>query len=406
MKKIAMFTMGTRGDVQPYIYLARALKNRGYKVVLGSHPCWKSLIEEADIEFAPIGPDIDIEKETTIIRGKNPNVAMSMIKTMKFVFRIIKISTNDVYEICQGCDLIIVTHSQIGATEAAALNKPTVNVTLQTQMIPQKLKRQKPLEKIIGTLISAQTAKPFNRIRKIYDLPKLRPSDDIISKRLNLIPASKYVLERNPYWEKQHVITGYWYEDQPDYAPDKALTDFLDKGAKPIILALGAMSFETRSDKEKLNMFVSAFQRTGMRAVIQGFEKTMSDYTLPETMIHCGSVPHSWLFRQGWCAVHHCGFGTASASLIYAIPSIPIPHVLDQYGFAQQLVNCQTAVEPIMAKALNEERIVQAVEEMKKTYFEKKDKADEISEKIRSENGLEYAVDLIEKVLKERGDGI
>lgn len=404
MKKIAMFTMGTRGDVQPYIFLARAVKKRGYKVVLGSHPCWKGLVEEAGIEFAPIGPDIDIEKETAIIRGKNPNIAMSMIKTMKFVFKIIQSSSSDVREACQGCDLVIVTHSQIGATEAEALNKPTVNVTLQTQMIPQKLKRQKPLEKLIGSLISAQTVRPFNRIRKIYGLPKLRPSDDLISKRLNMIPVSKYVLKRNPYWEKQHVLTGYWYEDQPDYAPDKALRDFLDKGAKPIILALGAMSFETQSDKEKLNMFVGAFQKTGMRAVIQGFERTMLDFKLPESIIHCGSVPHSWLFRQGWCAIHHCGFGTAAASLIYAIPSIPVPHVLDQYGFAQQLADIQTAVAPIMAKNLNEESIVQAIEEMKKTYCEKKEKAIEIAEKIRSENGLEYAVDLIENVIKERGD--
>lgn len=39
MKKIAMFTMGTRGDVQPYIYLARALNKAGYEATIGSHPC-------------------------------------------------------------------------------------------------------------------------------------------------------------------------------------------------------------------------------------------------------------------------------------------------------------------------------------------------------------------------------
>ena len=41
MKKIAMFTMGTRGDVQPYIYLAQELIQNGCSVVLGSHPCWE-----------------------------------------------------------------------------------------------------------------------------------------------------------------------------------------------------------------------------------------------------------------------------------------------------------------------------------------------------------------------------
>ena len=39
MKKIAMFTMGTRGDVQPYIYLSQELNKNGYDTLLGSHPC-------------------------------------------------------------------------------------------------------------------------------------------------------------------------------------------------------------------------------------------------------------------------------------------------------------------------------------------------------------------------------
>ena len=109
MKKIAMFTMGTRGDVQPYIFLSKELMKNGYDVTLGSHPCWKKLIEEAGICFSPIGPDIDIEKEAAIIRGKVSNPALSMLKTMNFVFRIILESTHEIFEVCKGKDLIIVS---------------------------------------------------------------------------------------------------------------------------------------------------------------------------------------------------------------------------------------------------------------------------------------------------------
>lgn len=180
MKKIAMFTMGTRGDVQPYIYLARALNNAGYEVVIGSHPCWKKLIEDAGVLFVSIGPDINIEKEAAIIRGKNSNPIASMLKTMNFVFKIIQKSTNEVYAACKGKDLIIVSHSQMGATEAEVLGIPTVNVTLQTEMIAQKLKEQKWTDKLIGGLIGRQMAKPYNKIRKVYGLPKMKSSDEII----------------------------------------------------------------------------------------------------------------------------------------------------------------------------------------------------------------------------------
>ena len=67
MKKIAMFTMGTRGDVQPYIILSRALMNSGFDVILGSHPCWRSLIESYGVHFEPVGPDIDIEAEDVVL---------------------------------------------------------------------------------------------------------------------------------------------------------------------------------------------------------------------------------------------------------------------------------------------------------------------------------------------------
>lgn len=400
MKKIAMFTMGTRGDVQPYIFLSKELIKNGYDVTLGCHPCWQNLIEEAGIYFEPIGPDIDIEKEAAIIRGKISNPVLSMLKTMNFVFRIIQNSTHEIFEVCKGKDLIIVSHSQMGATEAEVLGIPTVNVTLQKEMIGEKLKSQTFKDKLIGGMIAKQLAKPYNKIRKVYGLKAVKSADEIMSGKLNLIPISKYVLERNPYWEEKNVLTGYWYDEEPEYVPDERLKNFLADGDKPVILALGAMSFEDESEKEKLDMFVNAFKRTGCRAVIQGFQKTMQNYELPETMIACGSVPHSWLFKQGKFVIHHCGFGTSAATMIYGIPSIPVPHVLDQMGFAMQLSDINVSTKPLKSKDLSEQSIIGAIEEMKYTYEEKKKNAEMISQKIQSENGVANAVRLIETAMQ------
>ena len=118
-------------------------------------------------------------------------------------------------------------------------------------------------------------------------------------------------------------------------------------------------------------------------------------------MIACGSVPHSWLFRQGSFVIHHCGFGTTAASMIYGIPSIPVPHVLDQLGFAMQLEKCGVATTHIDAKDLSEERLVKAIEEMKKDYRLRKHNAEEISEKIRTEGGINEAVRQIIRITGE-----
>ena len=400
MKKIAMFTMGTRGDVQPYIYLSKELIKNGYDVILGTHPCWKKLVEDAGIHFEPIGPDIDIEKEAAAIRGKVSNPALSLLKTMNFIMRIIQGSTQEVYEVCKGKDLIIVTHSMIGAVEANVLGIPTVNVTLQTEMIAQPGKPQKPVGKLIGKMIAKKVAEPYNKIRKVYGLKPMKTADEIMSEKLNLIPISKYVMERNPYWEDKNVLTGYWFEDDAEYVPDEGLKSFLEKGEKPVILALGAMSFEDKPQKEKLDMFVKAFQKTGERAIIQGFQKSLKDYELPDTMIALGSVPHSWLFKQGKYVIHHCGFGTTAATMVYGIPSIPVPHVLDQLGFAMQLEKIDVAVKHIKSKDLSEQTVAAAIEEMNRTYESKKQNALSVSEKIREENGLKEAVRLIGSVME------
>lgn len=401
MKKIAMFTMGTRGDVQPYIYLSKGLMRKGYDVVLGTHPCWRGLVEEAGIHFEPVGPDIDIEKETTIIRGQSKNAVMSLLKTMNFIMKIIEGSSEEVYEICKGKDLVIVTHSQMGAVEAGVLGIPKVNVTLQTEMIGEKLRKQKFGEKLIGGFIAKQAAKPTNKIRKLYGLKPVKSADEEMSDKLNLIPISKYVLDRNPYWEEKNVICGYWCDEEEEYIPDERLKSFVESGEKPVILALGAMSFEAEADRNKLDMFVRAFQKTGCRAIIQGFQKTLKDYALPDTMIAVGSVPHSWLFRNAKFVIHHCGFGTTAATMIYGVPSIPVPHVLDQLGFAMQLEKKNVATKHIKAKDLSEQTITEAIEEMNVNYADKKRNAESISGKIATENGVAEAVRLIESVMDD-----
>lgn len=401
MTEAAVFTMGTRGDIQPYIYLAQALKRSGIRLVIGSHPCWRELVEDAEVLFAPIGPDVDIEKEAAIIRGKTKNPGLSMLKTMNFVFRIIQNSTEEIYRVCEGKRLIIVSHSQMGAIEAEALGIQTVNVTLQTEMIPEKLKQKTWKDRIIGNLINPQMVRPYNKIRKIYGLPLIKSADEIMSRKLDLIPVSRYVTERNPYWEQHHILTGYWYPQQENYEPDERLRSFLEKGDKPVILALGAMSFESREEKEKLDIFVKTFDKLGFRAVIQGFQKTLQDYRLPEGMISVGSVPHGWLFLQGYCVIHHCGFGTASAAMIYGIPSIPVPHVLDQFGFAEKLCEAGVAVKPVRAGDLNEKNLMEAFRTLRENYLDMRRRAVELSQKMQTENGLGKSVDMIRKILHE-----
>ncbi len=406
MQKVIMFTMGSRGDVQPYIFLANALQNAGLEVTLGTHPCWGALVSEAGVHFVPVGPDIDIEMESAIIRGKEKNPMMGFVKTMKFVFKIIEQSADEVYQYCKGQDLVIVTHSHIGDSEAKALGIETVDVTLQSEMLreygkPQSIGR-KIIDVLFNGLINPIVMKPYNKLRKSYGLPKCKSMDDMLSKRLNLIPISRYVVEPNPYWTPQNQLTGYWYEEpSEDYISPSELAEFLAAGELPVILALGAMSFESTEETDKLEMFIRAFTKTGKRAVIQGFKKSLQNMVLPDTMIAIGSVPHSYLFRKGYCVIHHGGFGTSASAMLYGVPSIIIPHALDQFGVADRLYKLGVTTEPIKAGELSEEKLIDRLRKLARDYEVISGRVKKLSENMHEEHGLETAVRLIQDVLHQ-----
>lgn len=55
--KIALLTLGTRGDVQPYAILGRALIDRGHQVVLSTGKNFEALAKEYDLQFEPVEAD-------------------------------------------------------------------------------------------------------------------------------------------------------------------------------------------------------------------------------------------------------------------------------------------------------------------------------------------------------------
>ena len=173
----------------------------------------------------------------------------------------------------------------------------------------------------------------------------------------------------------------------------------MKSGDKPILLALGAMSFEDKAEVHKLDMFVKAFEKTGYRANVQSFQKSLEEYKLPNSMIAIGSVPHSYLFDKCKMVIHHCGFGTSAATLIYGIPSLPVPHVLDQKRQSDILIKLGVASDEINGHNITEDKIISCIKDMELHYEERYHKVKQLSEKIRNEKGLEVAVRYISEII-------
>ena len=52
--KITMITLGSTGDVRPYMLLGRELHERGHEVTIAAFAPFQGMIEEAGMSFYPI----------------------------------------------------------------------------------------------------------------------------------------------------------------------------------------------------------------------------------------------------------------------------------------------------------------------------------------------------------------
>ena len=398
-KSIILPSIGSRGDIQPYISLASALQNSGYQVKVATHPCMRELVEFYEVPFVPVGPDIDIGLEAAAMRNRSFHFMIGMIRVMKFSFAVLEKIHGDLLEECRQADLIVVSHTAAGSMEADKLGLPQVSVTLHPQAIPTSDPEASLSNKLLGSLagwgMSFFMSRPLDKIRRQVGLPPMGP-EGITSNLLNLIPVSPHVIEPGRHWEERHKMTGYWFSEPPgEWEPSEELQQFLDMGEPPVVINLGAMALDGKDMLEAATISLEALKKTGLRAIIQGWDAVMSKLDLPDQVLHVGPVPHTYLLPKASCFVHHGGFGSTAAALQAGIPAVVIPHIIDQFIWGNRVHELGVGPKPIPRSKLNTENMAAAFKEIVANR-DMRENAEKLGTLIRSENGLENAVNYIE----------
>ncbi len=400
-KKIILPSIGSRGDIQPYIDLASALQKSGYQVTVATHPCMRELVEFHEVPFLPVGPDIDIGLEAAAMRNRSFHFMVGMIRVMKFSFAVLEKIHEDLLEVCRQADLVVVSHTAAGSMEADKLGLPKVSATLHPQAIPARNPeapyRDKLIESLAGWGMSFFMSRPLDKIRQRVGLQPMGP-EGITSKLLNLIPVSPHVIEPDQHWEARHKMTGYWFSDPPvKWEPPEDLRQFLATGQPPVVINLGAMALDGKDMLEAATITLEALNKTGLRAIIQGWDTVMKERTLPAGVLHTGPVPHTYLLPRASCFVHHGGFGSTAAAIQAGVPAIVIPHIIDQFIWGNKVYELGVGPKPIPRSKLNAEALATAFKEATENSS-LKEKSAELGSLIRNENGLENAMRQIDQI--------
>lgn len=394
-------TIGTRGDVQPFIALAQGLAPAGHKVTILSHPVMRNLVESHGVTFAPLGPDVDMDEVSATIRQRSRNPWAGMVHAMRFSFEILERSHEDLIKAYRRADLAIISASgAAGKNEADLLGLPYASVNLMPWGIrytePGRSLYKRILYGLIDEVLTMVTTRPLNNLRRRQGLPPVGP-EGFSSPRLDLIPISPMVYPANPHWPAQHHVTGYWFVDQPaGWQPSEDLLEFLENSEPPLVVSLGAMSRGNAGARETAELFVEAIRSTGLRVIILGWEVALKEMSLPPKIYPSGSIPFGWLLPRAAGIVHHGGFGTTAEGLRAGIPALVIPYIADQFTWGQKVFDLGVGPKPIPASKIDLPKLTEVLINLKENNSFRTAAA-KLSEQIRSERGIDRAVCFIQK---------
>lgn len=416
-----LLTIGSRGDVQPYLALAKGLAADGHKVRIATHAEFGPWIQQHGIDFREIGGD---PAELMRICVENGTFTVSFLREGVTKFRgWLDDLLVSCWQACQGSDVIIESPNAIaGIHVAEALRVPYLRAFTmpwsRTRAYPQAFavpsKRAGGSYNYLSYVIFDQvlwraSSGQINRWRK--SCLNLAPTtyDDLEQHKIPFLYSFSPSLVPKPLdWYDWIHVTGFWYLDNPETAnwtPPRDLVDFIEsaraRGKKIVYIGWGSITVPDAAATTRC--VLEAVRRSNVCAILsKGWserlskggvtrrhedEDPLSAASSPD-VFHVESVPHDWLFPLMDAACHHGGAGTIGASLRAGLPTIVKPWFGDQFFWGQQVASLGvgSCVKELNVASLSA-ALVEATQNQRQI-----ERAKVLGEKIRRENGVAEAI--------------
>ena len=413
--KIALLTLGTRGDVQPYAVLGQVLQQRGHHVILVTAKNFKSLVESYGLEFRPVEADYAALLKTDEgkkILGANPFAIQRNLRT--WIYPLVRTSLDQFYTTAQECDVVLYhaktladsfadafPHRMVRAMVVPAI-EPTqafANPAFSGLPIPAFLRKWSYSLMGLGLRMFRG---PIAEFRQAHGLTGTASQTPLPA----LYGVSSVLLPQPTDWKSESLFTGFWVD--PENAPqlDAEVEAFLEAGAPPVVVTFGSMPVTPRfSLAEALEAALEQFPSLRL-IVVRGWGLESISSRPDGRLLAVSDVPYDRLFARAQAVVHHGGVGTTAACLLAGVPFWVCPvlyPVGDQLFWGQRAAALGVALPPVALKKVSRSRFIHqlgvlagTVDEQAETHSQLRAAAQEIREQLRHENGPVRAAEWLE----------
>jgi UDP:flavonoid glycosyltransferase YjiC (YdhE family) len=405
MARIVITSAGTLGDFVPFVALGKRLKARGHQVRMAVNSAMIPHVAGAGLESAPCGRAFGVPeaRQRTAVFDHWTRLSDEAIRE-EWSHLDIEQSYHDLHVACRDATLLIASTLQMaGAMVHERTGIPWITVSLLPKEFPHA---DTPIvvfkEQDLG--LWREYFAYLNQIRVRLGFANLTDEewqDYTLSDRLILLASSTHF--SHPLVEDfpQLRITGFWFDNQlGDWTPNEELQDFLDGEPKTLVLTFSSLPVSDASSVIALH--VEAAGRLGCRLLIQrGWahldREVLADRAAPGRVFWTDSLPHAWLFPRTAAVIHHGGVGTTAQAMRCGCPMLVEPYGNDQFFNARRVLALGVggAMHP---HKLTGSGLVRMLETRVLTT-EVRGRAMELSARIKTEDGLTVACDLIEQQL-------
>lgn len=413
-RKFCLLTIGSRGDVQPYIALALGLMKDGHQVAIVTHDDFKEWVEGYGIEHRQAGGDPAALMKLSVDHAM---FSPGFFKESLGHFRTwLDDLLKDAWEACQDADILIESPSAMaGIHIAEALHIPYMRAFTmpwtRTSKYPHAF--MVPAVEmgpgynyssfvIFDNIIWKATSAQINPWRKkmlnleATDMSKL--SQTKVPFMYNFSPS---IVPKPLDWHDDIAITGYWNlaNSDTDWSPPDDLQTFMDDAKandKPLVY-IGFGSITVPDPNGMTRNIIKAVDKADVRAIIakgwssKGADEDDDQGDAPEFSSNCypvDKIPHGWLFPKIQAALHHGGAGTVGASLTAGLPTLIKPWFGDQYFWASRVTHLGVGLK---VSSLDVDVLADSLDKATRDTV-MIERASMIGEKIRREDGVHNAI--------------
>jgi rhamnosyltransferase subunit B len=382
-RRVVLATVGSLGDLHPFIALGQALRQHGVHVSMACAAEYQGKVEKAGLAFRSVRPSFDdMQRALGMNRAQ---LTRAVVSRSDFLFRRLitphlHAAYDDMMRVTEGADLVLTSSLAFGARLAAERRGiPWIGIVLQPLMFlsaydPPVIPKAEWFSSLLRHLGPAPTAYLL-RLVKFAVGRVLRPVHEL-RREIGLAPTAL-----NPLFDGQFsaagaiglystllggvradypeptALSGFAFFDSDDgtsVSLEPALRDFLDAGARPLVFTLGSLIVHSPGSFYRESLATA--QRLGKRAVLLVGEDAAANYAGMRSaeVCVCAYAPHSLLFPRAEVIIHQGGIGTLAQALRSGRPQLIVPF------FADQLDNAARALKLGVARSLAPSRYAAA----------------------------------------------